>query len=457
MNHAAGHEFLFLQGPHGPFFCQLATKLLAAGAGVRRIAFNPGDESEWGGSKWAEIGPLGRYLGPISAYPEWLAHQLTLYRITDIILYGDTRPEHAHAIKVARQRGVLCHCLEEGYLRPHCVTYERWGNIGNSPLRDISLARMAQALGPAAPPAGEPDDGWGAHRPHLWHSALYHARLLLPSRRYGRHRSCRDLTLWREMGHYLRRFAGLPLRRFAQGIQARQLLSSGKSYHLVLLQLSFDCSMQIHSDYSNSAEFVRDCIGAFVRGAPVEDCLVFKSHPFEDGRECLGQVIADTAERLGVDERVIFLDGGPTLTSLLDGALSAVTVNSTAAQLALWRGLPVATLGRAVYAKPGLVSDQALDAFFAAPRRPDQQAYWQFRRFLSESSQLKGSFYSRHGIVALLDTLPAAIMAPVDAYERALVPAPGEKRPAPVAQLATTSIPAPVELREIPQPHRVAV
>ena len=35
-------------------------------------------------------------------------------------------------------------------------------------------------MGPAEPPPDGPHDGWGAHRPHLWHSALYHARLLLP-------------------------------------------------------------------------------------------------------------------------------------------------------------------------------------------------------------------------------------------------------------------------------------
>jgi capsular polysaccharide export protein len=227
MNEAAGRVFLFLQGPHGPLFRQLSARLGAAGAEVRRIAFNPGDEAEWGGA-----GSLERYLGPPGAYPEWLAHQLAIHRVTDIVLYGDSRPVHARAIAVARPRGILCHCLEEGYLRPHCVTYERWGNNGNSPLWEISLARMAQALGPAAPPPEGPHDGWGAHRPHLWHSARYHARLLLPSRRYGRHRSHRDLTLWREFGHYLRRLAGLPLRRLSQGLRARRRLASGRSYQI---------------------------------------------------------------------------------------------------------------------------------------------------------------------------------------------------------------------------------
>ena len=453
MDNAAGRVFLFLQGPHGPLFRRLAARLAAAGAGVRRIAFNPGDEAEWAGA-----GPLERYLGPPGAYPDWLAHQLEIHRVTDIVLYGDSRPEHAGAIEVARPRGVLCHCLEEGYLRPHRVTYERWGNNGNSPLHGISLARMAGAVGRAAPPSGGRHDGWGTHRPHLWHSALYHLRLLLPSRRYGRHRSRRELTLWRELGHYLGRLAGLPLRHVVQGLRARRLLASGRSYHLALLQLSFDASMQAHSDYRNSAQFVADCIGAFARGAARDDFLVFKSHPFEDGRERLGRVIAATASRLGVDQRVLFIDGGPTLTALLDGARSAVTVNSTAAQQALWRGLPVAALGRAVYAKPGLVSNQSLAAFFAGPRRPDQQAYWQFRRFLAETSQLIGSFYSRPGIAALLETLPAAMLSPVDAYDRVLAAAPVDA-PAtpPVAPLAASRPLARAEMREVAQPHPVAV
>lgn len=450
---AAGRVFLFLQGPHGPFFRRLAHRLSAAGAAVRRIAFNPGDEAEW-----ADAGPLERYLGPERAYPDWLAHHLSFHRVTDIILYGDARPEHARAIEVARRGGILCHCLEEGYLRPHRVTYERWGNNGNSPLREISLARMAQALGPTAPPLDEPGDGWGAHRPHLWHSARYHARMLLPSRRYGRHRSRRGLTLWREFGNYLQRLAGLPLRRVLQGVRAGQLLANGQSYHLVLLQLSFDSSMQAHSNYRNSAEFAGDCIEAFANCASVEDILVFKSHPFEDGRERLGRVIAGHAERLGVAQRVVFLDGGPTLASLLDAAGSVITINSTAAQQALWRGLPVLALGRAVYAKPGLVASQSLDAFFADPRRPDQQAYWQFRRFLSETSQLRGSFYSQSGIDDLLGSLPAAILAPVDAYDRVLAAAPApESRVLPIAIVAPADPPAPAKFRGRPLPHRAAV
>jgi capsule polysaccharide modification protein KpsS len=237
MDTVAGRVFLFLQGPHGPFFHRLATRLAATGAEVRRIAFNPGDEAEWAGA-----GPLDRYLGSRAAYPGWIAFHLETHHVTDVVLYGDSRPEHARAIEAARSRCILCHCLEEGYLRPHRVTYERWGNNGRSPLLGIALDRMAASVGAVTPPSGGAQDGWGAQGPHLWHSALHHARLLFPSRRYGAYRSWRDLTLWQELALYLGRVVSLPLRRALQASMARWLQASGRGYQPVLLQLSFDTS-----------------------------------------------------------------------------------------------------------------------------------------------------------------------------------------------------------------------
>ena len=415
MTEASGRVFLFLQGPHGPFVRRLAASLASRGAAVRRIAFNAADEAEWAGA-----GPLDRYRGGAAGYGQFLERHLEAHRVTDVVLYGDSRPEHAMAVALAWQRGLVCHCLEEGYLRPHWVTYERWGNNGNSPLGAIPLQRMAAAVGPAGPAEPPPPDCWGAWGPHLWHSLRYHARLTVPSRRFGRHHSHRGMSLWREAGQYLGRLAGLPLRRALHRRRMRRLASGGQSWHLVLLQLSFDASMQSYSGYRSSAAFVRDCLAAFAEGAPPGDMLVFKSHPFEDGRERLGNVIACEARRLGVAGRVVFLDGGNGLAETLEGARSVVTVNSTAAQQALCRGLPVAALGQAVYARPGLASQQPLAAFFAAPEPPDRAAYGQFRRFLLASSQIEGSFYSARGIEALLLRLPEAMLAPEDPYDRLL-------------------------------------
>lgn len=413
MVQASERVFLMLQGPHGPFFRQLAQALTAAGAGVRRVLFNVADEAEWAGA-----GPFDRFNEPEDAFPEWLEQRIAAYGITDIVLYGDTRPVHRAALEVARRLDLITHCLEEGYVRPSWVTYERAGNNGNSPLMDISLPAMARCLGNCTKPEGQTPATWGDSRQHLWHSAWYHLRCLMPNRRYGRFRGHRAVPLFQEVAYYCRRGLHAPWIRLRRGVQEWLLLRSSRTYHLVLLQLSFDASMQVHSDYSSTAEFVEDVIDAFAEGASPTDTLVLKAHPFEDGRENLRATIRDLARRLGVGDRVIFIDGGKKLASLLDRARSAVTVNSTAAQQALWRGLPVAALGRAIYRKPGLVSEQTLVGFMRHPRRPDLRAYWLFRQFLMETSQIAGSYYAEKGRRRLLEVLPGRMLDPVDAYEQ---------------------------------------
>ncbi len=41
--------FLFLQGPHGVFFDQLAAALAMEGHAIRRINLNGGDRADWSG------------------------------------------------------------------------------------------------------------------------------------------------------------------------------------------------------------------------------------------------------------------------------------------------------------------------------------------------------------------------------------------------------------------------
>lgn len=411
-----GRVFLFLQGPHGPFFHDLARALLREGATVRRVAFNAADEAEWN-----SIGPLDRFNDDEASFAEWLTQKIEAHGITDVVVYGDTRPVHQIALSVARQGGLFTHCLEEGYIRPRWVTYERDGNNANSPLMAISLPRMAQALGATLEPPEETLPAtWGDSRQHLWYSAFYHFRCLFPTRRYGRLRGHRNKPLLTECAWYWMRALKAPLIRLHRGWQQWRLLRSNKTFHLCLLQLSFDASMQVHSDYDSTAEFVEDVIDAFAEGAGSDEYLVLKAHPFEDGRERLGKVIRDLAHDLGVGRRVIFIDGGKKLASLLDRARSAVTVNSTAAQQALWRGLPVAAMGRAIYRKPGLVSEQTLPGFMRHPRRPDLRSFWLFRQFLIETSQVSGSFYSKDGRRRLLQELPGLMLDSVDPYAKVL-------------------------------------
>ncbi|MDZ7708950.1 MAG: hypothetical protein U5K36_01605 [Roseovarius sp.] len=125
---------------------------------------------------------------------------------------------------------------------------------------------------------------------------------------------------------------------------------------------------------------------------------------------------ARAARGAAIAGRVHFVRGGK-LAQLLDDARSAVTVNSTAGQQVLWRGIPLKVFGDAVYAKPEFVSDQPLAEFFAAPRHPDRRAYDAYRRYLLETSQVPGGFYSARGRRQLLRQVVDMMLAPDDPYD----------------------------------------
>ena len=134
---ARDRVFLFLQGPHGPFFAGLAALLRAAGCETWRVGFNTGDRVFWH--------PSDRYIpyrGPADTWPDKLAAILGEKGATDLVLYGDTRPVHAGAIRLAEARGLTVHVFEEGYLRPYWTTYERGGSNGHSRLMGMSVADM---------------------------------------------------------------------------------------------------------------------------------------------------------------------------------------------------------------------------------------------------------------------------------------------------------------------------
>ncbi|MBY8977721.1 capsule biosynthesis protein CapA [Rhodobacteraceae bacterium NNCM2] len=408
-----GRVFLFLQGPHGPFFRRLAEAVEARGARVRRIILNRAEEAEWGRNL-----PATRFTGPDDTFEEWLAQQVEAHRVTDIVFYGDTKPAHRIAWQIAMTRGITVHNFEEGYLRPRYVTYERGGANAFSRLCEISLPEMAAVVGDPAPLDEEgSQDSWGDTRQHLWYSFTYYLRLMMARRSARMQSDKRTMPLWQEMSWYCLRALGQPYIRLWRWAKQARLRRSGKTYHLVLLQLSFDASMREHSKYENTAAFIEEVIDAFAEGAAKGHLLVFKAHPFENGRERLGHVIREMARDLGIADRVVFIDGGKRLARLMDNARSVITVNSTGVHQALWRGLPVSAQGRAIYRKPGLVSDQSLKGFFRHPRRPDLRAYWIFRRFMLATCLFSGSFYAEKGIRRLLKEMPEAMLSDRDPYD----------------------------------------
>ncbi len=164
------------------------------------------------------------------------------------------------------------------------------------------------------------------------------------------------------------------------------------------------------------SDFIDTVIEGFSKGAPIHHHLVFKAHPLETGRAALRKTVAEIAREYGVEKRVHYVRGGK-LAQLLDHTRSAVTVNSTAAQQVLRRGIPLKVFGDAVFAKPEFVSTLPLPEFFNKPSRPDMLAYKEYRQYLLETSQISGGFYSARGRDQLMRLVVDMVLAPQDPYE----------------------------------------
>lgn len=404
-------RFLFLQGPHGPFFHRLGKMLRLAGAEVWRVGFNQGDRAFW-----FHTDSYIPFQEEQSKWPDFFRALIREKHVTDIVLYGDTRPIHAQAVEIARASNIKVHVFEEGYLRPYWVTYERGGSNGHSALMSMNVPQMQDILANSVLDIPEAPAHWGDMRQHVFYGALYHWFVMFRNGPYRNFRAHRALPVTKEFQLYIKRLFLMPLHWADRVAATTRIKLSGFPYHVALLQLEHDSSFQMHSPFQSMSDFLEVTIEGFANGAPQHHHLVFKAHPLENGQVPLRNQIKSFATEYGVENRVHYVKGGK-LAQLLDHARSAVTVNSTSAQQVLWRGLPLKTFGSAVFDKPEFVSTQPLSEFFAMPSRPDNGAYKDYRHFLLETSQVAGGFYSSRGRRQLLRQVVDMMLSPQDPYE----------------------------------------
>ncbi len=382
-----------------------------SGAAVWRVGFNRGDRAFW-----THNNTYIPFKGELCDWEDVLGQILTEKSITDMVLYGDTRPLHATAVQLAKARGITVHVFEEGYLRPFWVTYERGGSNGHSRLMQMSVPQMQAALAQSQMEMPDAPARWGDMREHMFWGALYHWFVMTGFWDYRHYKPHRRHTVFQEFLLYLKRLFMMPLHRIERSLATLRIKFGGFPYHLVILQLEHDASFQKHSPFSTMTEFLSLVTEGFAKGAPQHHHLVFKAHPLEDGRVAVKSEIRRLATENGVSDRVHFVRGGK-LAQLLNHARTAITVNSTAAQQALWRGLPLKIFGEAVYGKPEFVSNQALPDFFAHPSRPDSRAYRDYRHYLLETSQVPGGYYSSKGRRALLRQVVDMMLQSEDPYD----------------------------------------
>jgi capsular polysaccharide export protein len=270
------------------------------------------------------------------------------------------------------------------------------GTNGNSKLMETTVEDMRTALAQSELDAPEAPAHWGDMRHHVFYGELYHWFVMFRNGEYRKFQRHRELPLVAEAALYTRRLMLMPFIALDRIISTFRIKHGGYPYHIALLQLEHDSSFQMHSPFDRMEDFLALVIEGFGKGAPKHHHLVFKAHPLEDGRSPLRRIISRLAKEHGVSARVHYVRGGK-LAQILNHARTAVTVNSTAAQQVLHRGIPLKVFGKAVYAKPEFVSDLSIEKFSTRPARPDNRAFKDYRRYLLETSQVPGGFYSARG------------------------------------------------------------
>ncbi|WDF71903.1 capsule biosynthesis protein [Novosphingobium sp. KACC 22771] len=398
---APTRRFLFLQGPPGPFFHQLAVTLGQNGHVVRRIHLNGGDEYDWPGAVADASGSHRAtcYRGTQERWPLYIDRYLRREAITDMVLFGDCRPMHMVAHQMARLNRVRVHVFEEGYIRPNWLTLERDGVNGHSPLprrpQDIlaaahGLPRPTPMLPIGASLGRRVRDTWG----YFGHMML--GALML---RYPFYRSHRPGSVLVEGAGWIAKY----LMRARQSAKAQVALKAleGRSYFLFPLQLSSDYQIRVHSPFSSMRQAADYVLASFAAHAPRDACLVIKEHPLDATLGGWGGYVRNRARALGLGDRLVHLAGGD-LDTLARGARAMVVVNSTSATFALAGGIPVKALGRAVYAMPGITDERPLARFWADPTPPDPTLYDAFCRVLHRHCLVRGGLASESAMRILI-------------------------------------------------------
>ncbi|MFP5456857.1 MAG: capsule biosynthesis protein [Alphaproteobacteria bacterium] len=387
----AKQRFLFLQGPPGPFFDRLGASLRRLGHAVHRINLNAGDVASWSG-------PAIDYRGTAERWPSFVDDFLVHHRITDLILFGDCRPLHNAARGMARLRGVRVHVFEEGYIRPDWATLELDGVNGHSSLpRDPNwYLKAARTLPPLAKRPTVPS----RFRRRAQEATSYYARTSLGHWRFPHYKSHRDRSAVTEALGWLKQFA---LRKLQED-RAENVLAQleGKRYFALPLQLSSDHQIRVHSLFGTMQAGASYVIESFARSAPDDTYLLVKEHPLDSSLFSWRRFIRREARRLNVEHRVLFTKGG-RIDDIVENSLGVVTVNSTTGTLALASGIPVITLGQAVYNIPGITFQGPLDSFWSDPTPPNAKIWDAFSRVLQARCLVYGGFASDEGIEMLVE------------------------------------------------------
>lgn len=391
-------KYLFLQGVNTPFFATLADALVAAGQRIYRINFTVGDVAFWG------LRPSCAFHGSVAQLPAFYEQIFSRESVTDIVLFGDRRPIHLPAIKLAKQQGLRVHVFEEGYFRPQWVTLERDGVNADTLLpRDPA---WYQHIASHLPEEKTSETFQASLVTRVFYDELYHLFSFWNLLAFPRYRTHRPMWSALEYIGWTKRFSLMPLYQRRDRVTIRHVLESGQPFFLLPLQLTSDAQIRDHSPFKNMEEVIDLVLASFAAHASARTHLLIKNHPLDTGFVNFHRRVEARAQALGIAERVHYLESGD-VEAILPRTAGVVTVNSTVGLSALAAGCPTLTLSNPLYNQPGLTFQGPLDQFWQNAIPPDPTYFTQFRAVLMATTQINGGYYSSEGIrLAVKNSLP---------------------------------------------------
>jgi capsular polysaccharide export protein len=393
-------SFLLLQGVASPFFFELEKALNKAGYSALKINFCGGDL--FSGRYFSTALQHLNFQETLDKLPAFYESVFNDYQITDILLFGDTRPVHLDAIKLAKQQNINVLVFEEGYFRPNWVTLDEGGVNAYSSIYTASQNQPDWFLQNAPldhdwHDESQPTGGSLAIR--AWHDIRYHLAKTLFNAKFPLYKTHRPDSPLEEYWGFVRR---IPAVHFYYNRKAKQqidrLLKSGAPYYLLPLQLEADSQMRLHSSFRSLEEVIQTTLESFSKDAPKDSKCVIKLHPLDPWFVDYPRIIEALIRKYGIDkERIVYLEAG-NLNTLLKHCSGTILVNSTVGTSALAVDCPVIAMGSAIYNISGLTFQGSLDAFWTQASPPDKKLFEAFRRCYIAGTQINGSFYNRKGI-----------------------------------------------------------
>jgi len=380
-------NILFLQGPMGNFFKDIALSFEKQGATTYKIGFNMGD---WFFSKKENYIP---YKGKSEKWEEYIASFLKDKKIDKIFLFGDCRFYQRITIQVADKLGIEVFVFEEGYIRPHYITMEKHGvndfsKISREPNFYLDNYNAEETL--------EVLDTMPSVYKRIWVTTVYFMMKDIFWFRYPHYRHHTEYNFLQEFFFGIRNlFRRYTYKITEKSIEKTILTQEKDNYYFVPLQTYNDFQVTEHSDFNSMEAFISVVIESFAKFAPKETKLVIKHHPMDRGRKNYTSHIKKIAKKHSVEDRVISVHD-IYLPSCLKYAKGTVTINSTVGLSSLYHRTATIVLGRAIYDIEGLTcKPMSLDAFWSNATKPDKELYEAFRHYLVKHTQLNGSFYGR--------------------------------------------------------------